>query len=107
MFMPDDIKELQLQKLLRGFHKDEALCFALEGAYYKRASEKIKDLSFQDCRFYYAQRWVKAKIRERAVKLAGEVVHGTVKTWDGLLGKLDDWMFMDRQSIRKGQLNGN
>jgi len=107
MFMPDAIKELQLQKLLRGFHKDEALCFALEGAYYKRVSEKIKDLSFQDCRLYYAQSRVKTKIRERAVKLAGEVVHGTVKTWDGLLGKLDDWIYMDRQSIRKGKLNGN
>ena len=40
MFMPNDIKELQLQKLLRGFHKDEALCFALEGAWPGRASER-------------------------------------------------------------------
>lgn len=107
MFMPDAIKELQLHKILRGYRREEALCFALEGAYYKRASEEIKDLPFHDCRCYYRHSAVKDRIKSRAAKAAEAVSRGTIKTWEELLKRLDDWIYMDRQAIRKGKLNGN
>lgn len=104
MFIPADIREIleHRHRGMKGAAREEALAFALKGAYYKRASEKIQDLNFHDCRVYYGQKAVKAKISLRCAKLAMAVVRGTIKTWDGLLGELDDWIYMDRQAIRKG-----
>lgn len=51
MFMPDAIKELQLQKLLRGFHKDEALCFALEGPITSAFRRRLRICLFRNAVF--------------------------------------------------------